>query len=141
MEHREGLQNFTLVPIPLHHRREKVRGFNQAEKIARLIGTMSGLPISDCLLRTKNTAQQAKLKRAQRKKNLHEAFVVKKIPLPDKMILVDDVFSSGATLTSAAQTLRAQSKNPAKIVIGGLTIARRPLSVIIPKKNHYDHRR
>lgn len=137
--HSERLQDFTLVPIPLHHRRERIRGFNQAEKIARLISSASGLKVNDCLLRKKNTAQQAKLKRDQRRQNLAHAFDLKSISVPNKIILVDDVYSSGATLTSAAKTLRTQVENPDKIVIGGLTIARSPLSGIIRQKQHHDH--
>jgi competence protein ComFC len=99
-----------IVPIPLHPKKERERGFNQAFLIAGAVGQRFGLPVeAGNLQRTKNTAAQAELTdREARATNMSGAFALK---YPEKLagknvILVDDVFTSGATMAEAVGTLK-----------------------------------
>jgi len=97
-----------LVPVPLHSLRVRERGYNQAELLARALGRVSGFPVVNMLRRTRPTTTQTHFDRAHRLKNLRGAFAVKTgISLPDEchIILVDDVFTTGATLDECARTL------------------------------------
>lgn len=114
-----------LVPIPLHWWRKMERKFNQAEFIAKIFATEYNLLLlPDLLIRTKNTKQQTKLKGKERIKNVKGIFRVRKEYLTQKskkrnekinykldkslasILLVDDVATTGATLKSAANTLK-----------------------------------
>lgn len=99
-----------IVPIPLHWTRYAYRGFNQAEEIARSIAQASGKQIVHLLKRHKRTKFQYLLPFAQRKENIKDAFVInnKDIQLykDKKLLLVDDVMTSGTTLCMAARTLK-----------------------------------
>lgn len=99
-----GVTDTDLVPIPLSARRERSRGYNQAEVLARALGTLTGLPVRpDRLRRTRETPTQTRLAPEARLANLAEAFHAP--PEERGVILVDDVFTTGATLVSAAGAL------------------------------------
>jgi len=104
--------NFLIVPIPLHKRRQRERGFNQAEEIGKQLSPLLKIPIkTDILLRRKNTKPQVKLKKEERRKNIKDAFIINpKIDISSlkdkKIILLDDVFTSGSTMEEAAKVLR-----------------------------------
>jgi len=101
-----------LVPVPLHRRRHLWRFFNQAEEIARSLGRATGLPLCRALLRTVSTGSQTRLSRAQRLKNLKGAFALSRegkrftAAGPPGAVLVDDVFTTGATTGECARLLR-----------------------------------
>ncbi len=100
---------FTLVPVPLHHKRFRWREFNQAELIAKIIGHHLEIDINRKLLkRIKNTKPQAKITNpSERKKNITGAFAVnRKETLPERVILLDDVGTTFGTLTECAKTLK-----------------------------------
>jgi len=104
------LKNYLVIPIPLHKNRERERGFNQAELIGKIIADCLNLPLEkNILTRTKETKSQADLKNwDQRKNNLAGAFQIgtgKNINKKN-IILVDDVYTSGATINEAVKTLR-----------------------------------
>ncbi len=103
-------EGFMLVPLSLHWRRQHWRGFNQATLLAQSLAEKTGLRLnSKSLIRVKNTQQQAKLSATKRALNLKGAFVWKSSEKPPcKVLLVDDVFTTGATLESAAKTLKEQ---------------------------------
>ncbi|MFH0776377.1 MAG: ComF family protein [Patescibacteria group bacterium] len=111
-----------IVPIPLHRKRLRWRGFNQAELLAKFVAQKLNLPIQDLLTRTKNTSQQAKLSRAERLRNLENAFqIAPSFSAQDKkFLLIDDVASTATTLIEAAKILK---KDGAKEV-WGLVLAR-----------------
>ena len=99
-----------LVPVPLHRSRLRARGFNQALLLARALGRRRGLHVlSRALTRVRATNAQAGLGAAERRRNLHGAFVVRR---PDAVrdravVLVDDVLTTGATADACARALRA----------------------------------
>jgi ComF family protein len=102
-----GLDFDIIVPVPLHWTRFLERGFNQAALIAEIISSITGKPVKNILKRTKRTPKQAKLTRKQRKKNLIGAFSLKKWKNCEKhsILLIDDVMTTGSTLSSAAEIL------------------------------------
>ena len=100
-------QPVIIMPVPLHRRRFRERGFNQAELIARSLGEVSGLAvINDGLKRARYTKQQAKLTRGERLKNLKGAFIFNGDYSPANVLLVDDVISTGSTLKECARVSR-----------------------------------
>jgi ComF family protein len=99
-----------LVPIPLHFLKRHGRGYNQAELLARSLGDALGLPVwEDVLKRRRWTWAQAKLNKERRKANVKDAFLAS---APDqvkgkRLLLIDDVCTTGATLEAAAEALKA----------------------------------
>jgi ComF family protein len=107
----------TLVPVPLHWRRMWARRFNQSAVLAAVISRESGLPVaSGALKRVKATAQQVGLSRSERATNIQGAFRVpqdgKAAVAGRRLVLVDDVLTSGATVDGCARALlRAGAAN------------------------------
>jgi competence protein ComFC len=104
-------ENVVLVPIPLHKSREKWRGFNQsqliADELAKLSNTES-IRVRNLLTRVKNTQQQAKLHRADRLRNLKDAFILNpelNISKNMKIVLIDDITTTTSTLNECAKVL------------------------------------
>ena len=98
----------SLVPIPLHLGRARFRGFNQAEVLGRVLAKRLHIPLRpDILRRTRETMPQAELKdKAKRLANMRQAFGVSgRLRMPS-VILFDDVFTTGATMRSAAYALK-----------------------------------
>jgi len=96
-----------IVPIPLHRKRLRQRGYDQALELAKPLAAACGLPLrDDLLLRARATAAQSRLHADQRKRNLRNAFEVDaSASLPPSVVLVDDVMTTGATLHAAAKAL------------------------------------
>ncbi|GAB1544038.1 ComF family protein [Scytonema sp. NUACC21] len=99
---------FVVVPIPLHPNRHKKRGYNQAALIAQSFCQTTGLKLKiNGLERTRDTEAQHKLSESQRKENLAKAFGIGedfRRNLEASVILVDDIYTTGATAQSAIQT-------------------------------------
>ncbi len=98
-----------LVPVPLHPRRRRERGFNQAELLASELGRRIGLPVAgDALVRRKDTAPQAGLSAAQRRSNVARAFSVRRRARVSGrvIVLMDDVLTTGATALACARALK-----------------------------------
>ena len=100
-----------LVPVPIYKSRQRRRGFNQAEVLAKHLGKICGIPVLNALVRIKNTESQTKLTREQRKENILSAFalakgVENKIK-KEALILIDDVCTTSATLEECARVLKA----------------------------------
>ena len=96
-----------LIPLPLHRRRLRARGFDQTLELARPLARTLALPLRDDLLsRVRETAPQSRLDAAARRRNLRGAFAVRPgIALPAHVALIDDVMTTGATLHAAADAL------------------------------------
>jgi len=112
-----------LIPIPLHSRRERWRGFNHASILGKLVAYKMNVSFNENILtRTKNTIPQVGLPEEQRRENIKEAFALKTNRPALKnfnIILFDDVWTTGSTLKEACKILK---RNGAKNV-WGLTIA------------------
>lgn len=115
--------NTIIIPVPLYKTRQRERGFNQSEIIAKNIAEKYGLEMGiDIIKRIRNTQSQAKLTGVHRRKNLKEAFKCfnPNIIKNKQVILVDDVFTTGSTLSEVATVL----KNNGVKKIWGLVIAK-----------------
>ncbi len=116
---RYSFEEYLIIPIPLHPTREKERGFNQAHLLAKNLGKILSLPLNTtALIRTQKTHTQKELRDyTAREQNVAQAFMVTNAEqIKNKnIILVDDVYTSGATMTAAARTLKAAG---AKKIIG-----------------------
>jgi competence protein ComFC len=100
--------DFDLVaPVPLHPKRKRERGFNQSELIALSLARHIAVPHSNVLLRVRSTLPQVGLTDSQRQENVRGAFRCFKPQqvLKRRVLLVDDVMTTGATVASAAQIL------------------------------------
>ncbi|MGE0135617.1 MAG: ComF family protein [Dehalococcoidia bacterium] len=93
-----------VVPIPLHRRRQRQRGYNQAAVLAQTVARLIDAPLApDLLRRPRHTPPQAGLPAAERVTNLRDAFEAR--PLNSEVLLIDDVTTTGATFEAAARTL------------------------------------
>lgn len=98
-----------IVPVPLTKSRQKKRGFNQSELLAIHLGRQFSIPVSSHnLIRIKDTPAQASLSRAERVRNLKDAFQVRKVDeFKDKnILLIDDVMTTGATANEVSRVLK-----------------------------------
>lgn len=95
-----------LVPIPLHPRRKRRRGFNQSELIARDLGAILGIPLESILFRSRPTHPQTSLDYAARRANVENAFSLHTNTKYKLAILIDDVKTTGSTLDEAARALK-----------------------------------
>lgn len=96
-----------LVPLPLHRRRLRSRGFDQTLELSVPLARALHIPLLDnALLRVRDTSPQSRLDAVARRRNLHRAFAVRPgIHLPVHVALIDDVMTTGATLHAAADAL------------------------------------
>ncbi len=94
-----------IVPVPLHWTRKWSRGFNQSLILARNLSKTAGLPILPALHRVKRTKDQTRLSREERLANVHGAFRVVKDVAGKKLLLLDDVTTTGATLEECRRVL------------------------------------
>ena len=112
-----------LVPVPLHRKRLRERGYNQSGLLARELGKLISLPvIDDCLIRRRHTPPQARTSNVnERHHNIADAFTCRDRRLQDKpVLLIDDVATSGATLDACAAALKAAGATS----VWGLVMAR-----------------
>ena len=93
-----------VVPVPLHSSRLRKRGFNQAELLARGVAEKMKATVSDTLEVVRSTRDQVELSAAQRRANVAGAYTATK-PLRGKILLIDDVFTTGATMSACAGTM------------------------------------
>ncbi len=97
-----------LVPMPLHRKRLRERGFNQAALLAKEVARVAALPVVPAVIRKRHTAQQAGLTGKQRRINVRDAFEVREPALVagKRILLVDDVVTTGASANSCALALK-----------------------------------
>lgn len=105
----EQLSADYIIPVPLHKKRMRIRGFNQAEKIASYLSECTNIPIIDCVKRNRNTKRLYALNKFQREKELKNAFEVKEDSeeiIGKRIILVDDIFTTGTTVNEISKKLK-----------------------------------
>jgi ComF family protein len=115
----EAFQGHVVIPVPLHRRRERHRGFNQAKLIAETLKSDKRRIDTKLLRRRKDTPSQTGLSRSQRALNLAGAFEVRG-PVPECVIVVDDVYTTGSTMHEIAKTLKRAGAKRVEV----LTVAR-----------------
>jgi ComF family protein len=118
-----GLLAGVLVPVPLHPRRLRRRGYNQAALIAAALARRAGLEVADCLARTGSPATQVGRDRSERRA-APAGSVELTAPLPDRVVLVDDVATTGATLAACAAVARAAGARELTALVFARTIGR-----------------
>ncbi len=112
-----------LVPVPLHQKRVRERGYNQSGLLAAELSKLTSLPVvDDCLIRQRHAPPQAKTPTVdERRGNVANAFTCHNSKLQNKQILlIDDVSTSGATLDACAVALKAAGATS----VWGLVLAR-----------------
>ena len=112
-----------IIPIPLNWKRQLMRGFNQSQCIAMLLGGKLGVTVdTESLARVTNTAPQQGLSRSERLKNLDRCFHAEKSVRNKNVAIVDDVITTGATMDAAATALYIRGTK----TIAAWSIARTP---------------
>ncbi|MEE9366269.1 MAG: ComF family protein [Dehalococcoidales bacterium] len=112
-----------LVPVPLHRKRLRERGYNQAERLALELGKLINIPaVTDVLIRLRHTPPQARTTTVEeRKRNIADSFACRDNRLRDqRVLLLDDVATSGTTLDACATVLKANGAAS----VWGLVMAR-----------------
>lgn len=96
-----------LIPVPLHRKRQRKRGYNQAEIIARELGKRLGIPVDmSVIIRERETTPQKELGQKNRRKNLKKAFCLTGKRLIGKnILLIDDIYTTGSTIDAMAEVL------------------------------------
>jgi ComF family protein len=110
------------IPIPLHPDKQRQRGFNQAELIAKGFCHHTGIKLNQSLLRIKSTEAQFQLNPIDRQQNLSNAFALKpghKLQ-GRSIILIDDIYTTGATISAASQPLQNASVNIVGIAVSAI---------------------
>ena len=103
-------ENVLVVPVPSHPRRQRERGFHPAGKLAELFARHTNLEYADALIKTRNNQAQVETKNAmERRENVKGVFVLNKPELVHgrTILIIDDVCTTGATLTECARAIRA----------------------------------
>lgn len=105
----EKLGADALIPVPIHPSRKRARGFNQAEELARRLSEKLDIPMEAGILRRdKKTLPQKDLGPEERLKNLRKAFTASTLPAGmERVILVDDIYTTGSTAEACARALKA----------------------------------
>ncbi len=105
----EHLNGAALVPVPLHDRKRRKRGFNQSDWLAEALARISeGATVAPVLERVRPTATQTRLSRTERRENVKNAFALRagtRLDTRRRHVLIDDVFTTGATLEACARPL------------------------------------
>ena len=113
----------TIIPVPISRKRRAVRGYNQSELIVKEIANFTNLKEeSDCLFKIKNVIEQSKLNKEERQKNIQGVYELrnKEKLYKNKILLVDDIYTTGSTVNECSKVLRGAKPKQ----IGIFTIAK-----------------
>ena len=113
-----------IIPVPMHKTRTTQRGYNQAKLIAQHVSEQAEIPMEDAIYRNRQTRSQVGLNRGERRANVAEAFQTQTVLRGQRLLLVDDVLTTGATLDACAQVARQAGAK----TIYGLTVTAATLS-------------
>lgn len=118
----DGIES--ILPVPLHPRKELQRGYNQSEKIAEGLQLSCKIPVHKHLLkRVRKTETQALKSKTERWSNVADAFAADQKP-PKGVLIVDDVITTGSTIEACIRALMAQEQPPEIIKVGSIGIRR-----------------
>lgn len=96
-----------IIPVPMYKLKQRKRGYNQAEEFARSLAKASGIKVdTKLLIRRKDTVPMKTLSKQQRYENLLKAFKVSSKPTYKRVLVVDDIFTTGSTIDACARVLR-----------------------------------
>ena len=113
----------TIIPVPISRKRRAMRGYNQSELIVKEIANFTNLKEeSDCLFKIKNVIEQSKLNKEERQKNIQGVYELrnKEKLYKKKILLVDDIYTTGSTVNECSKVLRGAKPKQ----IGIFTIAK-----------------
>ena len=102
-----------IVPVPMTKQSKRKRGYNQSELIAKAVSAETGIPVKPVVMKIRDTEEQKKLGRTQRKINLKDSFELKENVFGKRILIIDDICTTGSTLSEIAVML---GKNGAKDV-------------------------
>ena len=109
---KRGIRSDIIVPVPAHTEKEKKRGYNQAELIARELSGIIGVPMRKVLVKNRNTPSQVSLSERERWKNVRGAYALEGNVSGLSILLVDDVITTGATMYfSSCQLKKGGARN------------------------------
>lgn len=109
-----------LVAVPMYPRKKRERGYNQSEVLAAELGRQTGIKVKKRLLVKKaDTRPQKTLNRTERRKNLRDAFAVTEKLAGKSVLLVDDIYTTGATVDMAAKTLKEAGADGVYVICVG----------------------
>lgn len=112
----------TIVPVPLYWWKRLRRGYDQTSLLARIISQETGLSEQRMLRRIKNTQTQTRLDEDQRQRNVRNAFVLRDNSVENKkVVLVDDVLTTGATLNECARVLKENGAREVYSCVAAIT--------------------
>lgn len=122
-----------IVPMPMHWWRRWRRGYNQAYLLAERLSNRTGIPIADVVRRNRSAAPQAGLSNAQRRRNVAGSFGVRdRAELQGRhVLLVDDVFTTGATSGACSQALKRAGAARVSVLALARTDRRSPVELIL----------
>lgn len=104
----KALEADALIPVPLYRRKKRIRGYNQAEALARQIGKQMQIPVrTDIVERVRKTIPQKELNDKQRQNNLKKAFKITRNDVKlSTIIIIDDIYTTGSTIDEIARVLK-----------------------------------
>ena len=127
-----GMEFDVIVPVPIHWRRFLERSYNQTELLGTLLASETGKPMIKALKKTRATPHQSRLKKSKRQKFLKNSFALCDRSIEGKnILLLDDVLTTGATVSTAAKELLKNGANSVKV----LCCARTPLKIRMSSRN------
>ena len=113
----KGLRADGIIPVPLHKKRQRMRGYNQSEILAAGLSERTGVPLwRDALVRVRDTKQQVGLNESERLQNVQGAFVCGVDLFGKRVVVVDDVCTTGATMLSCLKALHDKGAQAALLV-------------------------
>lgn len=117
----ENIKNYdTIIPVPISKKRLKTRGYNQSLLIAKEISQQTNLDlVNNCLIKTKNIIEQSKLNKEEREKNIQGVYKLenKKLIENKKILLIDDIYTTGSTVNECSKILTQGQPNKIGILV------------------------
>lgn len=120
-----------IIPVPLHSNRQEWRGFNQAEELALQLAPVLDVPVERALMRLRETETQAQMSREDRLANMDGAFELNpgwKVNRSAHYLLVDDVYTTGATVGACAELLDAAGARAISVATVAIDVQKRDLA-------------